>query len=682
MIAEPFVGLRPFESDDAAIFFGRERETEILVNLIYSSGAVVVFAPSGTGKSSLLRAGVLPALRQEMETIGPVLLFSDWRVDVVPQIRRGMVESDPQLAAGGEAPSLFYLFQDHRIRTGQRAVIILDQLEELFRERRDLGHTWDELAPIVNATRSPASMVLCIREDYLGLLNDLMKRAPGLMSARFRVDPPTPEVLHDAVVGPLAALEPPFTAEPALITRFIEDLQRDAVDHIETSVEPGYLQIVWSRLWEVDRDSPDHAITLRTYKSERGVRGILAGFMDRTIDQLLSDDQKELLYGVIRYMVPPAGAKIAMGVDDLAGLLREEDLTDRARADTALLGRLGLSARSQLDSRRQVLDELLTRLTGSDAPVFRRVERGQRVEFQLRHDLLGKILLQWRDRIAIVAGLQLREQLDRAQHALRDSISPQQIQLRDELWSEIQKAQAKVKSPTREERAIAADALGFIAKRATGVFPSVRGAAEEALDQLTSDNTSLVQKAARRAVENLHEIDAMPTVQVSVQPPAVYPFRFGLRGETAARRLLFFTQFYGLLILSIVSVGGADLITRELFPATRGLDYPIYRLVSACVLVVVWLSLYAYDTLDNSVPWFESPLRRVMTPLLRPRSMGVGFFEQISVWPANFLLPALIGNGLGELTASFGTLPFGYLLGLWVANILMWVAFNRAAAFI
>ena len=58
----PYKGLRPFETDDARDFFGRDQETQRLVELVAGSRLVVVVGPSGSGKSSLVRAGLVPAL--------------------------------------------------------------------------------------------------------------------------------------------------------------------------------------------------------------------------------------------------------------------------------------------------------------------------------------------------------------------------------------------------------------------------------------------------------------------------------------------------------------------------------------------------------------------------------------------------------------------------------------------
>ena len=65
MSDSPFVGPRPFEKEDSDRFFGRTRETEELLSLIIAHRAVLVYAQSGAGKSSLLRAGVIPRLEDQ-----------------------------------------------------------------------------------------------------------------------------------------------------------------------------------------------------------------------------------------------------------------------------------------------------------------------------------------------------------------------------------------------------------------------------------------------------------------------------------------------------------------------------------------------------------------------------------------------------------------------------------------
>ena len=79
----PYKGLAPFEDSDAdaLLFFGRERESEIIAANLIASRITVLYGPSGVGKSSLLRAGVAHRLRREQEA--EVIVFSTWTGDPV-----------------------------------------------------------------------------------------------------------------------------------------------------------------------------------------------------------------------------------------------------------------------------------------------------------------------------------------------------------------------------------------------------------------------------------------------------------------------------------------------------------------------------------------------------------------------------------------------------------------------
>ena len=87
-LTTPYVGLRPFEEKDRSVFFGRERDLQRLINQVYTSRVVVVFAPSGVGKTSLLRAGLVPRLRKDRKL--ECFYFSDWRRDSLEQMREAV----------------------------------------------------------------------------------------------------------------------------------------------------------------------------------------------------------------------------------------------------------------------------------------------------------------------------------------------------------------------------------------------------------------------------------------------------------------------------------------------------------------------------------------------------------------------------------------------------------------
>lgn len=168
----PYPGLEAFGEEDAAVFFGRERETAELVARLHPAAAdrahrfVTVVGPSGSGKSSLVRAGVLPALagRRSRWNAGGTLTPG---TDPVGTLRRAV-------AAAGDARPL---------------VLVVDQLEELLTlsgpgERTAFAEAVRELL-----RREPRLWLLAtLRSDFLtGFLeSDLAGLVPGRASARRR----------------------------------------------------------------------------------------------------------------------------------------------------------------------------------------------------------------------------------------------------------------------------------------------------------------------------------------------------------------------------------------------------------------------------------------------------------------------------------------------------------------
>ena len=146
--ATPYKGLAPFEDSelDALLFFGREREAEIVASNLLASRLTVLYGPSGVGKSSLLRAGVARRLR-ELEPGSTVAVLDEWTNDV-------------------ELPAADFL--------------VLDQFEEYF-----LYHAGDALAEQLAASRAHA--LLALREDQLARLDAFQARIPSVFANRLRL---------------------------------------------------------------------------------------------------------------------------------------------------------------------------------------------------------------------------------------------------------------------------------------------------------------------------------------------------------------------------------------------------------------------------------------------------------------------------------------------------------------
>ncbi len=167
----PFRGLAPFDAAHAEYFFGRERLTAELVARLVGSTLLAVIGPSGSGKSSAVRAGLLPALAD-----GVVPGSERWRQAVMrpgerplAELSRTLGRAVPEVGAQGAAPWIADALE--RLPAGERLVLAVDQFEEAFVACRDEAERVAFLDALVEGAADPEErlvVVLAIRADFYG----------------------------------------------------------------------------------------------------------------------------------------------------------------------------------------------------------------------------------------------------------------------------------------------------------------------------------------------------------------------------------------------------------------------------------------------------------------------------------------------------------------------------------
>ncbi|MFJ8164383.1 AAA family ATPase [Streptomyces sp. NPDC096136] len=258
----PYPGLEAFGEEDAAVFFGRERETAALVARLHPAAParahrfVTVVGPSGSGKSSLVRAGLLPALTG----------------------RRTRWTAYPPLTPGTDPAGALRRALDGPAADGRPRVLVVDQLEELLtlsgpRERAAFAAAVrEELA------RQPRLwLVGTLRSDFLtGFLEAelaFLVRDPVVIGALER------EALHEVVARPGAAAG--VTFEAGLVSRIVDDCGGgDALPLLAYTLQELY------RL----AGGPGSVIGYAHYREVGGVAGALVGQADRIRAELLGPD--------------------------------------------------------------------------------------------------------------------------------------------------------------------------------------------------------------------------------------------------------------------------------------------------------------------------------------------------------------------------------------------------------
>jgi WD40 repeat protein len=302
----PYPGLRSFGTSDAAWFHGRDPEvTDLLVRLsgqLSAGGPLVVVGASGTGKSSLLVAGLFPALDRAAETKWPrvVLTPGDRPVETLAARLAGVIRVDPTTIAasirrraerGGPTPfgELCRIAAERVAEDGARLVIVVDQFEQLFTDGADAR---ERLAFATALARAwPALVILSVRADFVP---DCIALEPlrASLDTPFVVGPLSTEQLRQVITRP--AEQAGLVVEDGLVERLISDVgARDGLAENPLPRLAHALRATWQNRW-------GNVLTLRGYQATGGVDRAVAVTADRLYGQLTPHGEAAMRASLLR----------------------------------------------------------------------------------------------------------------------------------------------------------------------------------------------------------------------------------------------------------------------------------------------------------------------------------------------------------------------------------------------
>ncbi|HMI28369.1 MAG TPA: hypothetical protein VK490_01610 [Gaiellaceae bacterium] len=335
----PYKGLAPFEDSelDALLFFGREREMEVIVANLMASRLTVLYGASGVGKTSLLRAGVAHRLRREQNAV--VVVFSAWTGDPVANLLEA-VEAAASHGAGSvrRGGPLADVLAAWTRRLDAELYIVLDQFEEYFlynENERGPGTLAEELPEAVRRAALRVNFLIGIREDSLASLDAFKARIPNLFGNSLRLDRLERSAARAAILGPLERyneLVPAgdrVEAQSELVEAVLDEVAAGRVDlglsgrggvgeEDSDRIEAPYLQLVLERLWEVETSRGSNRLRLETLGELGGAAHIVEDHLERAMAEL-SPEEKDAAAAMYNHLVTPSGMKIAHRAGDLAG---------------------------------------------------------------------------------------------------------------------------------------------------------------------------------------------------------------------------------------------------------------------------------------------------------------------------------------------------------------------------
>jgi Tol biopolymer transport system component len=295
----PFKGLQYFDEIDSDLFFGRELLTAKLVNRLRDTQFLsVVIGASGSGKSSLVRAGLIPALKKGgtlLDGTKPPEGSADWQIHIITPTAHPLEALATELtrdldSLAATARLIDDLAQEPRslalffARAGSRrhTVLVIDQFEELFtlcRDEFEREAFIDNLLTMISPGQSSSTLIITLRADFYAYLAQYPELREAVAQKQEYIGPMTAEELRRAIEEP--ARQGHWEFEPGLVDLILRDV----------GDEPGALPLLSHALLETWRRRAGHTLTLKGYADAGGVHGAIAHTAETIFQSLSPEDQ-------------------------------------------------------------------------------------------------------------------------------------------------------------------------------------------------------------------------------------------------------------------------------------------------------------------------------------------------------------------------------------------------------
>jgi energy-coupling factor transporter ATP-binding protein EcfA2 len=318
-VTNPFPGLRPFTTEESHLFFGRDGQSEIVLEYLAKNHFAAVTGASGSGKSSLIYCGLIPALYGGFITKAG----SRWKIiacrpgnSPVENLANALVENEQQGITYEELAiqkqiilsilrrssfGLVDAIRHMKIPPGENVLLIIDQFEELFRykeSRKDsavFNETEAYIKLLVNAIRQegyPIYVVLTMRSDFIGECSQFQEFTKLINKSNFLIPQMTRDDFREAITGPLAVGGAEI--DPQLLHHILNSIE-DKNDQLPV------LQHAMMRTWEfwAKNNDPVIPIKMRDYEAAGKVENALSMHANEAYEEL-SEEGKQICKSIFK----------------------------------------------------------------------------------------------------------------------------------------------------------------------------------------------------------------------------------------------------------------------------------------------------------------------------------------------------------------------------------------------
>ena len=371
--AGPYPGLSAFQESDADRFFGRGPDVLQVITRLREHPIAAIVGASGVGKSSFVRAGIVPALRasadswevlvirpgrEPLQTLATLILphgtgGNGTPPDAHPQTVQRLRESPGELGAALRARAA---------ERSQQLLLFVDQLEELYtlvpdeRERRAFTAC---LSGAADDAAAPIRVLLSMRSDFIDRVGEDRRFLDDMVRGLHLLQPLPRDALREALEAPVAQLGYGFES-PSLLAEMVDTL----------AATPGslpLLQFAGSKLWDA-RDERRKVLTAESYRQMGGISGVLAQHADRVVAALPSN-LRAAVRGVFQRLVTADGTRAIVDVSELESLTADPS---EARALVEHLARARLVVAQNRADEGSATVELIHESLISGWPMLRR----------------------------------------------------------------------------------------------------------------------------------------------------------------------------------------------------------------------------------------------------------------------------------------------------------------------